>query len=134
MSLAFDQLMAELAAYLQTDLGFEHDVYSLVVPIAGGRHQEIAATIRKDRDGRELIDFVSTVGQVHGGIDPWALLQANAQSCFSRVTIARQVIYVLASQLLATEPAPSSSLGTRSNQRYLIRGPGSVHAYARRRD
>lgn len=100
--LPFDQLMKDLAAYLQTELTFEHDVYSLVVPLPSGRRQEVAATIRRDRDSRELIDFVSTVGQVHAGIDPWFLLQANGQSFFSRVTVARQMIFVIATQLLPT--------------------------------
>lgn len=102
MPLAFEQLMKDLAAYLQTELTFEHDVYSLIVPLASGRHQEVAATIRRDQDGRELIDFVSTVGPAHAGIDPWFLLQANGQSFFSRITVSRQMIFVIATQLLPT--------------------------------
>jgi inactivated superfamily I helicase len=74
----------------------------LIVPLHDSRQQEVAATIRTTPDGREVIDFVSTVGHVLPGLDPWQLLEANGQSVFSRVTVSRQLIFVLASQLLAT--------------------------------
>src|SRR3712207_803606 len=105
MSLPLDQLMADLAAFLKTELGCERGIYSLIVPLPDGRNQEVAATIRADQHGREIIDFVSTVGQVHAGIDPWRLLQANGEAIFSRITVSRQMIYVLASQLLTTAQA-----------------------------
>ena len=94
--------MRDVAAYLRTELAFERDIYSLVVPLPTGRMHEVAATIRADQDGREIIDFVATVGQVQERIDPWRLLEANGQTIFSRVTVAGQMIYVIASQLLAT--------------------------------
>ncbi len=102
MQFSFDQLMRDVAAYLKTELGFERDIYSLVVPLPSGRQQEVAATIRADRDGREIVDFISTVGQVTAAVDPWYLLEANGQALFSRVTVSRQMIYVIASQLLTT--------------------------------
>ncbi len=102
MSFPFDQLMRDVAAYLQTELRFENDIYSLIVPLPSGRKQEVAATIRSDDTGREIIDFISTVGPATSAIDPWRLLQANGQTLFSRITLSRQIIYVIASQLLAT--------------------------------
>lgn len=105
MALPFQQLMNELAAYLKTELTFEHDVYSLIVPLPAGRHQEVAATIRKERDGHEIIDFVSTVGAVNNRVDPWSLLEANGQTVFCRVTVSHQMIFVIASQLLPTAQA-----------------------------
>lgn len=102
MPLALADLMQELAAYLNTDLSCERDVYSLIVPLQHGRHQEVCATIRTDQAGREVIDFVSTVGQIHAGVDPWALLQANGTAIFARVTVSHQMLFVLASQLLDT--------------------------------
>ncbi len=105
MSLALEELMNQLAAYLQTDLSYEREVYSLVVPLSSGRHQEVGATIRRDQAGREVIDFVSTVGEVHGRIDPWTLLEANGATIFCRVTVSHRMLFVLASQLLATAQA-----------------------------
>ena len=102
MALPFDQLMRDVAAYLKTALGFERGVYSLTVPLPTGRQQEVGATIRHDQQGREIIDFVSTVGQIHAGIDPWLLLESNGEALFSRITVSRQMIFVIASQLLAT--------------------------------
>lgn len=100
--LPLDQLIRELAAYLGTALGFEREVYSLRVPLPSNRQQEVAATIRRDEQDREIIDFVSTVGPILDTIDPWHLLQLNGQTTFSRITVARQIIFVLASQLLTT--------------------------------
>ena len=102
MTLPLEQLMRDVATYLGTELRFERDVYSLLVPLPSGRRQEVAATIRHDQQEREIIDFVSTVGPAHAGIDPWLLLQANGQALFSRITVARQIIFVVASQLLVT--------------------------------
>lgn len=102
MPFSFDQLMRELAAYLKTELSLERDIYSLIVPLPSGRQQEVAATIRSDDAGRQIIDFVSTAGPVAANVDPWSLLQANGQALFSRVTVSRDMIYVIASQLLAT--------------------------------
>ncbi|HSH83424.1 MAG TPA: hypothetical protein VLA19_33240 [Herpetosiphonaceae bacterium] len=102
MSLPLEELMNELAAYLKTDLSYERGVYSLVVPLESGRHQEVCAAIRSGQAGREVIDFVSTVGEVHGRIDPWALLQENGAAIFCRVTVSHRMLFVLASQLLAT--------------------------------
>jgi len=103
--LSIEELMRDLAAYLQTELGYENEVYSLVVPLTNGRHQEVGATIRLGDDGRQILDFVSAVGPVHSGLDPWHLLQLNGQASFSRITVARQMIFVVASQLLATAQA-----------------------------
>jgi hypothetical protein len=102
VGLPFEQLMHDVAEYLHTEIRFERDIYSLLVPLPTGRYQEVAATIRSDPQGREIIDFVSTVGPAEGHIDPWLLLQANGDSIFSRVTVARQIIFVVASQLLPT--------------------------------
>lgn len=102
MAFALGDLMRELAAYLQTDLRCERDVYSLIVPIQQARHQEVGATIRVDQAGREVIDFISTIGRIHPGIDPWALLEANGTAIFARITVSHQMLFVLASQLLAT--------------------------------
>ncbi len=102
MTLPLEQLMRDVATYLGTELRFERDVYSLLVPLPSGRRQVVAATIRHDQQEREFIDFVSTVGPAHGSIDPWLLLQANGQALFSRITVARQIIFVVASQLLVT--------------------------------
>ncbi len=102
MTLPLEELMNQLAAYLKTELRYERGVYSLVVPLSSGRHQEVGATIRHDQAGREVIDFVSTVGEVHGRVDPWALLEANGTAIFCRVTVSHQMLFVLASQLLAT--------------------------------
>lgn len=102
MALPLDQLMRDVAAYLGTELAFERDIYSLIVPLPTGRRHEVAATIRTDQDGREIIDFVATVGQIESRVDPWRLLAANGQAIFSRVTVSGQMIYVIASQLLTT--------------------------------
>ena len=102
MPLPFDQLMRDLAAYLRTPLGHEREVYSLSVPLPGGRQQEVCATIRTTDERREIIDFVSTVGSKQGDIDPWLLLRLNGQANFSRVTISGEMIFVVASQMLAT--------------------------------
>jgi 23S rRNA pseudoU1915 N3-methylase RlmH len=101
MSLPLDQLMADVAAYLKTDLQVEREVYVLVIPLSDGRTQEVCATIRRDREQREIVDVVSTVGPAQGA-DPWLLLQTNGQTLFSRVTVAHDMIFVVASQLLAT--------------------------------
>jgi len=77
-ALPFDQLVRELASFLGTLLGFEHGIYRLVVPVPLGRQQEASASIRPDPEGRPVIAFVSTVGEMRRGIDPWLLLQQNA--------------------------------------------------------
>ncbi len=102
MAFPFEQLMRDLATYLQTPLGFERGVYSLTVPMPSNRHQDVFATIRNAQDGREVIDFVSTVGPVRAGIDPWQLLEMNGRATFARITVERTMIFVVASQLLAT--------------------------------
>ena len=102
MALPFEQLLQELSAYLQTELTYEREVYSLIVPLPTGRRQEVGATIRVDANGRDIIDFVSTVGPVGSGIDPWRLLQANDEASFSRITVAHEMVFVVASQLLKT--------------------------------
>ena len=102
MALAFEQLLQELASYLQTDLRFENEVYSLIVPLLTGRRQEVGATIRVDSRGREIIDFVSAVGPAGGEVDPWLLLEANGDLTFGRITVARDMIFVVASLLLTT--------------------------------
>jgi hypothetical protein len=102
MSFPFEQLMQDLAAYLQTPLGLERGVYSLTVPLTDGRHQDVFATIRRTDDGRDVIDFVSTVGPVRPGIDAWNLLETNGRATFTRITVERGIIFVVATQLLAT--------------------------------
>jgi hypothetical protein len=102
MAFPFQQLMQDLAAYLQTPLGLERDVYSLTVPLVSGRRQDVFATIRAGDDGREIIDFVSTVGPVRPGIDPWLLLEMNGRATFTRITVERAMIFVVASQLMET--------------------------------
>ena len=102
MALPFEQLLQELASYLQTELTCERDVYSLIVPLPTGRSQEVGATIRLDANGRDIIDFVSTVGPAGSEVDPWRLLEANGETTFSRITVAREMIFVIASQLLDT--------------------------------
>lgn len=101
MPLPLDQLLGDVAAYLKTELQVEHDVYTLVVPLVEGRTQEVCATIRRDRHEREVVDIVSTVGSAQS-VDPWMLLETNGETLFSRITVARQIIFVVASQLLAT--------------------------------
>lgn len=101
MSLPLDQLLGDVAAYLKTDLQVEHELYTLVVPLPGGRTQEVCATIRRDQQEREIVDIVSTVGSAQG-VDPWLLLETNGETLFSRITVAHQIIFVVASQLLAT--------------------------------
>jgi hypothetical protein len=66
-----------------------------------GRAQDVCATIRQDQELREIVDVVSTVGTAQG-VDPWLLLQKNGETLFSRITVAHQMIFVVASQLLAT--------------------------------
>lgn len=101
MSLPLEQLIQDVAAYLKTDLRVENDVYTLVVPVPEGRAQDVCATIRQDQELREIVDVVSTVGTAQG-VDPWLLLQKNGETLFSRITVAHQMIFVVASQLLAT--------------------------------
>ncbi len=102
MPLPLDQLMHELATYLRTPLDVVRDVYTLTVPLPGTRFQVVSATIRPDHEGHQLIDFVSGVGQVYQGLDPWYLLAMNDKTMFCRVAVVRQMIFVVASQLLDT--------------------------------
>jgi hypothetical protein len=102
LSLPLDRLLHELAGYLQSDLQLEREIYTLVVPVEPGRKQEVAVTVRPDAQGRAIVDLISTVGQVYAGVDPWHLLQVNGQTTFCRITVANQLIHVIASQLLDT--------------------------------
>lgn len=101
MTLALEHLMQDVAAYLHTELRVERDLYSLLVPLPGGRRQEVCATIREDVRQREIIDMVSTVGPAHRA-NPWDLLQLNGELILARITVARGMIFVVASQLLAS--------------------------------
>lgn len=101
MSLPLDQLIGDVATYLKTQLHVENEIYTLVVPLPEGRTQEVCATIRRDQQEREIVDVVSTVGSAQG-VDPWLLLETNGETLFSRITVAHQIIFVVASQLFAT--------------------------------
>jgi|GEM_PF-1648784 len=103
--LPLDRLMRELASFLGTSLGYERGIYRLTVPLHFGRQQEVSASIRYDDDGRQIIAFVSTVGQLKRGIDPWALLKANGTPIYSRVALLGSTIAVISSQLLHTAQA-----------------------------
>lgn len=94
--------MHDLAAYLRTPLDVVHDVYTLKIPLPAGRAQVVSATLRPDHEGHQLIDFVSTVGNVYRELDPWYLLAMNDKTMFCRVAVVRQIIFVVASQLLET--------------------------------
>jgi hypothetical protein len=103
--LPFDRLMRELAAYLGTPLSFDRGIYRLVVPLPMGRQQEVSASIRNDDDGRQIIAFVSTVGEARRGIEPWNLLRANGSLIYSRAALLNDMIVVIAGQLLSTAQA-----------------------------
>lgn len=100
--LPFDRLMRELAGFLGTRIGFERGVYRLIVPLPMGRQQEVSASIRSDDEGRQVIVFVSTVGELRRGIDPWHLLQQNAHPLYCRIAVINGMIVVLDCQLLHT--------------------------------
>ncbi len=100
--LPFDRLMRELAVFLGTPLSFERNIYRLIVPLPLGRQQEVSASIRSDDDGRAIIAFVSTIGDLRRHIDPWSLLKANSTPIYSRVALLGNMIVVIASQLLET--------------------------------
>lgn len=100
--LPLDRLMRELAVYLGTALDYDRGVYSLSVPLPFGRRQEVRASVRTDEDGRHLIVFVSTVGQVRRGLDAWTLLKANGELIYSRIALLGNMVAVIASQLLHT--------------------------------
>lgn len=104
-ALPFDQLVRELAGFLGTPLGFERGIYRLVVPVPPGRHQEVSASIRPDPEGRPIIAFVSTVGEMRRSIDPWQLLAQNSTPVFCRVAALNGMLVVIASQLLQTAQA-----------------------------
>lgn len=101
MALSFDQLIRELAGYLNTTLDVVRDVYTLNLPLHG-RYQEVSATVRPDAEGRQIIDFVSTVGRVDRRTDPWHLLAINTRTLYCRVAVDKEMIFVVASQLLET--------------------------------
>lgn len=94
--------MRELAAYLHTPLSVDRGIYRLIVPLALGRQQEVSASIRADEQGRDIIAFVSTVGPVSRGVDPWRLLQANGDPLYCRVAVIQGMVAVVGSQLLRT--------------------------------
>jgi hypothetical protein len=100
--LPLDRLMRELAVYLGTTLDYDRGVYSVTVPLPFGRRQEVRASVRNDDDGRNLIVFVSTVGQVRRGLDAWSLLKANGDLIYCRVALLGTMVAVIASQLLHT--------------------------------
>jgi hypothetical protein len=100
--LPFDQLMRELARYLGTPLSQDRGIYRLIVPLAMGRQQEVSASIRVDESGREIIAIVSTVGQASRRVDPWRLLQANADPLYCRVAVINGMVAVIGSQLYHT--------------------------------
>lgn len=88
--------------YLGTTLDYDRGIYSLTVPLPFGRRQEVRASIRNDDEGRNLLVFVSTVGQVRRGIDSWALLKANGDLTYCRIALLGNAVAVIASQLLHT--------------------------------
>lgn len=100
--LPLDRLMRELAQFLGTPLDYERGIYRITVPLPLGRHQEVSASVRNDDDGRPIVAFVSTVGPVQRGIDPWRLLQANGKQIYSRIALLGNMIAVVACQLLPT--------------------------------
>lgn len=100
--LPLDRLMRELAQFLGTGLAVERGIYRLIVPLQLGRQQEVSASVRQDDDGRQIIAFVSTVGQVRRGLDPWRLLQVNGTPIYSRVALLNNMLVVIACQLLQT--------------------------------
>ena len=100
--LPLDRLMQELAAFLGTRLMQERGIYRLSVPLQLGRRQEVSASIRDDDDGRQIIAFVSTVGEARRGVDPWRLLQRNGSLSYGRIALLGNMVAVVASQLLHT--------------------------------
>ena len=102
MSLPLDRLMRELAQFLGTQLHYERGIYRVMVPLKFGRQQEVSASVRTDDDGRQIIAFVSTVGQVRRGLDPWRLLATNSTPIYSRVVLLNNTLAVIACQLLHT--------------------------------
>ncbi|WP_152541248.1 hypothetical protein [Kallotenue papyrolyticum] len=100
--LPLDRLMRELAAYLGTPLRYEGSIYRLIVPLAGGRQQEVSAAVRADDEGRPIIAFVSTIGAASGSIDAWRLLQVNGEPIYSRIALLGNMLAVIACQLLHT--------------------------------
>lgn len=94
--------MRELAAFLGTPLAFERGIYRLTVPLPIGRRQEVSASIRPDEEGREIIAFVSTVGEARRSVDPWSLLRSNGNYIYCRVALLGSMVAVIASQLLQT--------------------------------
>ena len=97
--------MRELAVFLGTTLDYERGVYSVTVPLPFGRHQEVRASIRRDDEGRQLIVFVSTIGQARRNIDSWALLKTNGDLIYCRIALLGTTLAVIASQLLHTAQA-----------------------------
>lgn len=102
MLLPLDRLMRELAQFLGTQLHYERGIYRVLVPLKFNRQQEVSASVRTDDDGRQIIAFVSTVGQVRRNLDPWRLLQLNGNPVYSRVAVVNGTIVVIACQLLHT--------------------------------
>lgn len=94
--------MRELASFLGTRLDYERGIYRLSVPLPIGRRQEVSASIRHDDDGRQIIAFVSTVGEARRAIDAWRLLQGNGQYVYCRVALLGTMVAVIACQLLHT--------------------------------
>lgn len=102
MPLSLEQLMSQLASYFASPLDVVRDVFTIQVPLPSQRMQYVSATLRADTEGRQIIDFVSTVGQVRGNTDPWHLLTINDKTLFCRVAVVKGMIFVVASQLLET--------------------------------
>ena len=101
-NLPLDRLMRELASFLGTGLDYERGIYRLSVPLPMGRRQEVSASIRHDDDGRQIIAFVSTVGEARRSIDAWRLLQGNGHYVYCRVALLGTMVAVVACQLLHT--------------------------------
>lgn len=102
MPLSLEQLMRQLAGYFASPLEVVRDIYTVQVPLPNQRTQYVSATVRADTEGRQIIDFVSTVGQVSHRTDPWHLLTINDKTLFCRVAVVKKMIFVVASQLLET--------------------------------